>query len=1207
MVTLSMGIPRAHAGKPQSWRLLPCLCLVLLAGLAVLPLHAQTAWTVNSTAPTNLKIDAKLKFTNNSFFLAWQEDPSASTPVVSIFNLKEPLTIATPYSLAVNYQNMGVAQTPGVVRKLTVRYVNSSGEYQAVIQDGSTLTIPSSAHTRLGPGQTMSGFVVLSATYGTTSSSVDVKTIFYTKNFTLPYSNLGFKLSDFAADGNGSLLLFGGGSHPSVAYQSSPSSSYKALTINSYESYGSASKACGAFGNGTLALGVSGPTYSYSPSLAYLLCNYGSPGYFSSSWTNPSVTPVFAAKQMMFDGGKFVVVGTRYNSYYPYTSVGAVLVSTDGMDWSTIVISGTTSLLSLCYDQSKWVAVGNSGAVLTSANGYDWTRYNVPGAGNLLSVASANGYCTVGSSAGKIYTSTDFTSWNLQVSGTGAANCLAAGAGKFMALIGTVVYQSSFAPIGVADIFTHPAGSFIIPQQSVMLSVGASGVGPLSYQWYQGASGDISQPISGATDPTYQTPPLSDSASYWVRASNALGAEDSQTAAIVMQTPPLVTSQPQHKQLFMGGSDSTSVTVAGNNMNYQWYKGYAGDVSAPLAGKTTDTLTLPSEMPGVSYYWVKATNDLGSVSSIAMRANVIPITAAIVDEPLDINTTIYGSFDVTLAVVANGPMLTYQWYGGVSGDTSHPIPATYSSFTPSRTFVGTFNYWVRVSNSLGYVDSRTAVYTVMPSGAPVIVRQPMDITAYVGSSDALSVSANAPGSIRFEWYTGEAGDTSFPLSYSSSFAPSYTQPGIYRYWVRVYNEYGSVDSIAVTCTVKPLGTGLITKQPLDKSTSPGGYVTLSVTALGSPLSYKWYSGVSGDTSAPLSSTSASLSLPAATSGQQSYWVRVTSGAAVEDSQTAVVKVVPPTFIITDQPLDGSTYVKESFGWSPYTSGTNITYQWYSGTAGNTSSPIAGQTNYYFYPPTTTAGIFPYWRRAFSGGDYLDTRTAVLTVIGRKPFIITQPLDRQFAQGSGDISLVAKLHDSNGASWQWYQGASGDTSTPLTGKTSSSLAISNPTAGSYSYWARATNPYGYTDSRSASIIVNPATFDHWLAQNSLPTDGTGIGAPGASPYQDGVPNLLKYAMGLDASERIGATHGLEMGNRSIGGDIYFTLEFIQSQTASGAQLVVEESADLTTWSSTAIECGPSYDNGDGTMTRTFRSSLPMKTTLTGYLRLKASSN
>ncbi len=83
-------------------------------------------------------------------------------------------------------------------------------------------------------------------------------------------------------------------------------------------------------------------------------------------------------------------------------------------------------------------------------------------------------------------------------------------------------------PAGTApSITTQPQSQTINSGQTATLSVGAEGTGPLSLQWYQGASGTTSSPVSGATGATFTTPALTATTSYWVRVSNAFGTSDS--------------------------------------------------------------------------------------------------------------------------------------------------------------------------------------------------------------------------------------------------------------------------------------------------------------------------------------------------------------------------------------------------------------------------------------------------------------------------------------------------------------------------------------------------------------------------------------------------------------------------------------------------------------------------------------------------------
>ena len=73
----------------------------------------------------------------------------------------------------------------------------------------------------------------------------------------------------------------------------------------------------------------------------------------------------------------------------------------------------------------------------------------------------------------------------------------------------------------------------------------------------------------------------------------------------------------------------------------------------------------------------------------------------------------YNGFDpVEMTVTATGTEpLTYQWYIGESGNTSSPIGGATEATIAVEPFEDT-NYWVRVTNDFGSVDSNTAAVWV---------------------------------------------------------------------------------------------------------------------------------------------------------------------------------------------------------------------------------------------------------------------------------------------------------------------------------------------------------------------------------------------------------------------------------------------------------------------------------------------------------------
>ena len=75
---------------------------------------------------------------------------------------------------------------------------------------------------------------------------------------------------------------------------------------------------------------------------------------------------------------------------------------------------------------------------------------------------------------------------------------------------------------------------------ATQLRLVASGTIAMTQQWYEGVSGATNRPVNGATNLTYQTPPLSHSTRYWCRLTTTVGSTDSDT--IDIQVYPATTS-----------------------------------------------------------------------------------------------------------------------------------------------------------------------------------------------------------------------------------------------------------------------------------------------------------------------------------------------------------------------------------------------------------------------------------------------------------------------------------------------------------------------------------------------------------------------------------------------------------------------------------------------------------------------------------------
>jgi alpha-tubulin suppressor-like RCC1 family protein len=131
-------------------------------------------------------------------------------------------------------------------------------------------------------------------------------------------------------------------------------------------------------------------------------------------------------------------------------------------------------------------------------------------------------------------------------------------------LFATLILQ--FAPvIGLAqttpplEIVTQPASTSCFSGASAALTVAAKGTTPLSYQWYRGTPGDVSSQVLGATGRVLVTPPLTASASFWVRVADTSGSVGSPAAT--------VTVQPRSSTLFAAGNNAFGQLGDGSGTN----------------------------------------------------------------------------------------------------------------------------------------------------------------------------------------------------------------------------------------------------------------------------------------------------------------------------------------------------------------------------------------------------------------------------------------------------------------------------------------------------------------------------------------------------------------------------------------------------------------------------------------------------------------
>jgi len=473
-------------------------------------------------------------------------------------------------------------------------------------------------------------------------------------------------------------------------------------------------------------------------------------------------------------------------------------------------------------------------------------------------------------------------------------------------------------------------------------------------------------------------------------------------------------------------------------------------------------------------------NNIGSLGQWDLDAAQTVYGSGPVCTPPSIGTqpgdvTITAGQSTTLSVGATGTSLTYQWYIGTSGNTGTPAP----NGTSNQLFVSpstTTSYWVKVSACTTSVNSRAATVTVncAPPSAPTPLASPSSISS--GQSSFLSVSPTGSGPFTYQWYAGNSGDTSNQITGATSSSTSVSPAVTTSYWVKVTGQCAPASNspattVTVACT--PIPFGGVSAQP--STINVGQSSTISVTTSGSgPFTFQWYRGSLGDASNPIfAATGSSTVVSPATN--TSYWVHVTVPCGSQDGSVTVFVNVPCTqSSITTNPNSPTITPGGSATLTVIAAGSApISYQWYTGTSGNTAAPILNATNasVTVSPAATTS----YWVRVSNSCNTIgnNSTTAVVTVSAScpAPAITTQPAGVSAPIGTAATLNVIATVTGTTIHYQWYKGAKGDISTKV--GTDSPTLITGAVGITASYWVRLTsacNNLSFTDSNAAIVTA-----------------------------------------------------------------------------------------------------------------------------------------
>lgn len=518
----------------------------------------------------------------------------------------------------------------------------------------------------------------------------------------------------------------------------------------------------------------------------------------------------------------------------------------------------------------------------------------------------------------------------------------------------------------------------------------------LTYQWYYGISGNTSNPIAGATSVSELLPPLAGSTNVWVRVTYSGGTIDSNTLSFIVGLGVIHVSTSGNdandgsswasaKRTLQAAINATNYggqvwiatgTYRPNDANpsnvspgqaFQLKNGasvYGGFAGTETLISQRDTGTHPVVLTGDLLGNDSAANTLGKQSSISTTYDNLyhviynPASLALDTTALLDSVTIRGGNSASTGANGNG--------GGMYNDTCAP-KITNCTFT---------------DNSAGYGG---AVYT--SKATPTFINCTF---AYDSGGIGSAVAGDATATPAFI-------NCTFAYNSTSAYGSASYNLGLCSFTNCIFWSNQGVAQLYSKATVNYCdvqggyaGNGNISSDPLLMPMAYyGGQTPTLPVAAGSPAAG---AGVANAPAPVTDQRGIARSSPPCMGACELSSVPVVAIASPQQNSTQFAIGYQPTLTVASE-------------------GGNISYQWYVGTAGDTSNPISGATSSSLILPQLTAAT-SIWVQVTSPGGSVNSNTISLTVGLPVAYLSTHGSDTN--DGSSWATAKRTFQAANGA-------------------------------------------------------------------------------------------------------------------------------------------------------------------------------------------------